>query len=82
MPKWTKESPTKPGYYWLRNYQILLAKGEFGGVYEQADVVNVAKHDDELSVYFHADEEFYRCGIDVIGEWYGPILPPAEVENA
>ncbi len=75
-PRWTTASPTKRGYYWLRNYQF-------------AEQANLETKPVIASVYNSFDMPFEFClsGNDmswevselVLAEWSSePIEPPAE----
>lgn len=69
--KWTKELPTKEGYYWFKN-QV--------GEYEIVEI-EIAKDGKIWVWWFGTDdcqlaisEKHAKCSW--IGEWYGPIEPP------
>jgi hypothetical protein len=67
--KWTTEYPTKPGFYWLRNYEVknepVLWRGPM--------LVEVEKGD---YWHFHGLNGTWRRWDIVSAEWYGPIKPP------
>ena len=69
---WTTNYPTKPGFYWIRNYR---------NIYGESD-------DNPTVVEMDKDGDFYWPGSDRTGwkyqvasaEWQGPIEPEAELE--
>ena len=67
---WTTEYPTKPGYYWLRNYQIDY-RSHHGPIIPGPVVVEV---DDDYTTWTGDEMGVYRKHI-VQAEWCGPILP-------
>ena len=77
MP-WTRERPTKPGWYWFR-----WLKDD-----KQAVLVRPAKNiDSGLMFLWHRFEEISSCWICVAhipkkdAEWQGPITPQGEPEE-
>jgi hypothetical protein len=73
---WTKENPSKPGLYWLRDFT--LPDGFFIGVGVAAEmtVVQIYRLDGDggLSVALLGTEVEAELS-DVEGEWHGPIYP-------
>jgi hypothetical protein len=72
---WTKEKPSKPGYYWLRNFTLIESYG-FLGVDGSTTVVKVYRDagDDDLTVALPGTEVIAPMA-DVRGEWQGPLYP-------
>jgi len=72
---WTKEYPTQPGYYWLRNYTINCYpdRPEWNELYPGPEIVDVT---DDLEFYFTGNEVEKQFGELISAEWFGPILPP------
>lgn len=74
--QWTTEFPTKPGFYWVRNY---VRRWTSSKTIEGPDLVR-------LEPWEEAPDAGWRTlrmgqawsGIDdiVSAEWYGPIEPP------
>lgn len=67
--KWTKEKPTKPGWYWFRS------ETEYGTCTTVLEIRNVQGGlvvVETIAIY--PLEEFRE------GEWAGPIPEPEEVE--
>lgn len=77
--QWTKENPTVPGYYWLRNYLFVEALGLGFTVTHEPKIVN-------LYSSLGLPLELIFCGNDCVSslddlveaEWFGPLLPPTE----
>jgi hypothetical protein len=73
---WTTEYPTKPGYYWVRNW-LFKADQELE---EEADDINIiiAEITPSGDCYFPGQELSMQDDGDILvsGEWYGPIEPP------
>jgi len=65
--KWTKETPTEPGWYWLREYGIGPIK--MGDVHEFLDVLLCEETGSDLTYRL---SDYPNSTI-----WYGPIEPPA-----
>jgi hypothetical protein len=65
--KWTTEYPTKPGYYWIRNY----AWKEDPDFVHEPDVVSVGAF-----FYFTGTDQPYHRDELAYAEWYGPIEAP------
>ncbi len=70
---WTTDYPTKPGFYWIRNYRNIYGES----------------HEDPAVVEVDNDGDFYWTGSEVTGwkyqvasaEWQGPIEPKRENVN-
>jgi hypothetical protein len=71
MLTWTKEKPTKPGWYWLRLY---VSRGDLGSGYRP----NIAYVQDDGSICFLGSESDLKIEEVLEGEWAGPIEPPEE----
>lgn len=73
---WTTEYPTKPGFYWIRNYEIVDCTGRYGSELTLAEV----EYDElsEFEFYLIGSEFLYRKANLVKGEWQGPIEPESE----
>jgi len=73
---WTTEYPTKPGFYWIRNYRIVDCTGEYGSELSLAEV----EYDElsEFEFYLIGSEFLYRKANILKAEWQGPIEPDAE----
>lgn len=80
--QWTSEFPTKPGYYWIRNYawkydpeyictqpDVAQVRGEYqgGGVYG-----------DEMRFYFAGNKMEFNHEHLASAEWQGPLEPEEE----
>lgn len=86
--KWTKELPSKEGWYWLINFKT----AEYSRFYTEMILVHVSASDrhgskgylNENEVYIiekwcdrTVTSKFFIVGLkDMSGEWYGPIEPP------
>jgi len=70
MTNWTKEKPTKPGFYWLRNYRI---KWRTKDVQPKAIMTRLTGE----WVRFFNEAPSHLSAI-VEGEWSGPIEPPSD----
>lgn len=68
MNNWTKEKPTKPGFYWLR------------GVREKPCVAEVCKGplDDHFTVTLTGNEDCFPFHELPNAEWSDPIEPPSD----
>lgn len=74
---WTTDYPTKPGFYWIRNF--LRAVDEKWQRFEEvrSDPIVVSVNED-LTFYFPGSET-ERDASDLLSvEWQGPIEPDAE----
>ena len=60
---WTKEKPTKPGFYWYR-YESDDVGPEVAGINDKGDVIFLGE--DVLNFGVHDDMEF----------WSEPLTPP------
>jgi hypothetical protein len=70
--QWTRETPSKAGYYWLRNY---LIEGD-SGVSTEALIVHVySSFGLPFDVSFTGNDMTFGIG-EVKGEWAGPLDPP------
>lgn len=70
--EWTKDTPTKEGYYWTR------CKVGMGTTL--CDIVEISQtFDYRLEVLTFSDDPAIRIGDDTYKgfEWYGPLEPPA-----
>jgi hypothetical protein len=76
---WTTDYPTKPGFYWIRNY--LRNVDEKWKPYEEVtagpDIIEVDK---DLEFYFTGSEVARNAEDLVSAEWQGPIEPAQELE--
>jgi hypothetical protein len=70
---WTTEYPTKPGYYWIRKYQIQGWHNP--GSTLGPDIVQVWP---DLDFDRIGDDRGYNKRNIISAEWYGPIEPPTE----
>ena len=75
---WTTEYPTKPGFYWIRNYSIrgLLNDGPV--------VVKVVQFQTSrvLEFCFTGSDNYFRESVLDFAEWQGPISPDADLPRA
>ena len=63
---WTKQLPTKPGWYWWRRYRYKAVSM----YYVHSDYPNtVAEYARECNGYLVDKERL----VDIGGEWWGPI---------
>ena len=76
--KWTKEKPTKEGWYWFR-HQIVLPEGcEIVKVYDRFFITGKGKKCVLGSHMGFVLEDLY-CDEDIpYAEWAGPIPEPEE----
>lgn len=70
---WTKDKPTKSGYYWVRKYSLDKEQE----IREEPEMVHRSE------VYFGEEPSFSFTGNDMTfyitqGEFYGPLEPPKE----
>ncbi len=78
---WTADYPTKPGFYWIRNYR------HYGKGYDGPIIIEVVQEkctfsgDPDLRFYFCGDEMLYRLTTLDSAEWQGPIKPESEKRN-
>lgn len=73
--QWTAAYPTKPGYYWMRNYlsRLDVQRGE-----TPDPEPRIAEISESGDIYLTGDEvpqAQYGDGF-ASAEWYGPIEPP------
>lgn len=67
--EWTKEAPTKPGWYWNKSYdsnkniRIYMTKVDW--------------YYKELRVAYPGNELLFRIDFWKDDLWYGPVEPPA-----
>lgn len=75
--KWTKERPTKPGWYWMRYLRLWCNRDHY-------EAVEVYRSPDGLRVRVKHDWTIVRFRFDELGyvEWQGPITPEGEVEES
>jgi|SRR5262245_10483344 len=78
---WTTDYPTKPGYYWLRNYVIKYGEHPAGPLVPGPELVNI---DDSYPdaceyIFWIGDEVGVRSRHILSAEWYGPIQPPESI---
>ena len=73
---WTSEYPTKPGFYWIRNYAI-LGKGETIQRDERT-MAYVEKVRGGLSFWLFQWPDILSRGQVMSAEWQGPIEPEVE----
>jgi hypothetical protein len=72
---WTTEYPTKPGFYWIRNW----AAKEVPEVTPGPEVVHVLRDyvsDPDLIFYFPGNASGWSRDELASAEWYGPLEPP------
>lgn len=77
---WTTETPTSPGWYWLRNGTIespFYHEDESRNLIRQAIIVNVYRRQDQ-SLGFYLDLDAIGLGEIKSGEWAGPLPLPAD----
>lgn len=67
MNNWTKEKPTKPGFYWMRSFRDF-----------HDDKAHAVQLDDNKCVWFIGSELDYPMSDFPNSEWSGPIEPPTE----
>jgi hypothetical protein len=75
---WTTEYPTKPGFYWIRNYAVIGVpdvEPEPSTVYVAADYPD-GKQMGDLEFYFAGNPSSWAREELASAEWYGPIEPP------
>ena len=60
--KWTKDKPTKEGYYWLKEDKT------------ESEIVLIQELFDGLWIWIQRDEDVYALPEDA--EWAGPIEEP------
>lgn len=73
---WTTEFPTKPGFYWIRNYQFKVDPfiSKTPALVKVSDQSEFSSHG--ITFGFHgSDMDFPFTGM-ISAEWYGPIEPP------
>lgn len=72
---WTTESPTEPGYYWIRNY--LRSLDPQWQQYEEirTEPVIIVVNEDLTFQFATSETERERDEL-ISAEWYGPIEPP------
>lgn len=70
---WTTEYPTKPGFYWIRNYAAI---GVPETEPEPAVVHVVGEWIGDLEFYFPGNASSWAEEELGSAEWYGPIEPP------
>ena len=77
---WTTEFPTKPGYYWIRNYAFDIDPKD---IVRDSDIVQVEREyyggDDygPISHFRFTGNEYPIKQSELLqAEWYGPIEPP------
>jgi hypothetical protein len=75
--QWTEEVPRQPGWYWLRHAVLRHESGTCHELY--AAMVEVRRdRDGNLYVYYMPALHTPRSLADlVVGEWAGPLTPPA-----
>ena len=66
---WTTEKPTKEGFYWIRFEE----RDEWS---EHLGVVEIARIDELLHIFFPGGDENYELVDRFDAEWYGPLEPP------
>jgi len=64
---WTKEKPTKQGYYWWRQYPSTKPR-----------IAKVWGYDGECEYVAWMGTDNDSNLIDTEGEWFGPIEPPSD----
>ena len=75
---WTSQYPTRPGYYWVRNYQ-LSQWDEFTAEPHVAELF-ISLSGNMLCYFTYCGDFFTDCDI-VGGEWFGPITPPEPLSD-
>lgn len=75
--EWTTDYPTKPGYYWLRNYQFKNEPTMWKGamIVSVLDWRSLSATKDLTFAFSSSDVEFPFTSL-ITAEWYGPIEPP------
>lgn len=72
---WTRETPTKPGYYWLRLRRDIHSDDVFGPA-----IVNIYGSDDPELEWMGYENPMRVADIPGAGWidacWYGPLEPP------
>ncbi len=66
---WTTEYPTKPGFYWIRNYTLKLWRGDV--TIPGPTIADIQGEQFDLI----ADDRGYSKREIVRAEWQGPIKP-------
>jgi len=75
---WTTGYPTKPGFYWIRNYQLKgKGKNRAPSLTTEPAIVEVAFRS---TFEFVGDERVFNFDQLIRAEWQGPIEP--EIEKA
>jgi hypothetical protein len=72
---WTTEYPTKPGFYWIRNYSIPRYAAS---PYPDPNIVEL---DSDLDFYFFGTDIVYRKRDLLYAEWQGPIKPDYSISK-
>jgi len=80
---WTAEYPTRPGFYWIRNYDYQVGKDGVIGLFPQVVEVSRILYADghELCVKFTGESARLSFKVFSRAEWQGPIEPEAEKPN-
>jgi hypothetical protein len=72
---WTTEYPTKPGFYWIRNYQ--RKDSRYQNIRHTTLLVKLFTFVDTMQVWFiEQSDTAIPCADLIVAEWYGPIEPP------
>jgi hypothetical protein len=74
---WTTEFPTKPGFYWIRNFMANLGPGFIDSTPRPGPFV-VEVSEQGATVGFTGSDDTWERKEIISAEWYGPIDPPAE----
>lgn len=81
---WTTEYPTKPGFYWIRNYKMAGRNGAIGMSDNTEPTIvcviqvmwrGVIDHFEYRTMFW---PESFRASEIVSAEWQGPIEPESE----
>ncbi len=71
---WTADYPTKPGFYWIRNYKI---EGRWA---DEGTAPRMTLVEFDLGFIFPGNYPIYHSRDVVSAEWQGPIEPESEIK--
>lgn len=77
---WTTEYPTKPGWYWIRNWAAIGVPEVTPGS-EVVHVIEDYAGDPDLVFYFTGNPSGWERSELAQAEWQGPIEPEKERRN-
>ena len=66
---WTREAPTEPGTYWMRDTTDLD---------DEPWAVSVESYGDRLAMFLPGDDTVYPLTDGTPRLWSGPLVPPVE----